>query len=245
MGFISPSFRGRNGTWLIIFVLAVSAFSAAPVATAQSVADAARQSREQREKAASKPAKVITNDDFENSAAASDLQVFPTVLGSFRVPEGWTLGGTTDETVLFFCPGTSREDQCFILVRVWASGDSSPDWKDRCLVQSTQQEPLAGADVLEPWHDVVINQLPARQTVIDTGDDGSKKSAQLRQKRKFIELADTASRRCYSFDVYAPIAHANEYFAAYDALVASFRPFPEEPQVVEPPKADQPPAADH
>jgi hypothetical protein len=211
------------------------------VLVAQSVTDAARQSREQRAKAASKPAKTLTNDDVDHSSPVGVAR-FPTVQASFFIPPGWTLGGTTDQTVLFFCPGTERADQCFILVRIGVPQDFSPRWQDHCLLDGTREEPISGTTsvLLEPWHDVTIGGLPARQTVLETGIGPESKNPSRHDLRKYIELADPASKRCYSLSIYALVGHAEKNFATFDALVASFRPFPSSPQGVAGPADGKP-----
>jgi len=225
----------------LFFILAAAALTNPCVLVAQSIADAARQSREQHAKAASKPAKTLTNDDLDHSLPAGVAR-FPTVQASFFVPPGWTLGGTTDQTVLFFCPGTERNDQCFILVRIGVPQDLSSQWQDHCLLDGTREEPIGGTTtvLLEPWHDVTIGGLPARQTVVETGIGPESKNPSRHDVRKYIELADPASKRCYSLDIYALVGRAQEDFAAFDALVASFRPFPPSPPRVAEPTAGKP-----
>jgi hypothetical protein len=221
-----------------VLVLAAAGAFLSPSCGAQSVADAAREARERVDKSASKPAKVITNDDLEKRDPSITREFFPGVRASFHPPDGWILKGTTDWSAVFDCPGTTLTDECFIVIR--NSNDvpgledkpPAPDWEKHCLQDDTQKEPLSGPGVLliEPWHDLSIGSFHARQTVLETGLDLVATNPDRHERRKYLTLADPDTKRCYSIDTYVPASRADEYFAAYDKLVASFQPAPRPPQ---------------
>ena len=230
----------RCGSKCSILLLSLSVLASTHVAKAQSVADAAREARERKEKTGSKPARVITDDDFER-ALPPGVQSFPSVRASFRVPDGWSIIYDHEGSVGLYCPGAKTPaDECFITIKSWDSADSSPGWEERVLHDYTVREPIAGTDILllEPWHEVQIGKFPARQTVLETGISANTPPNR-HERRKYIVFADSADHRCYSLDIYVQIYRADEYIAAYDGLLATFRPFPGSPKSIQSPQQNQ------